>query len=155
MMDLSKRINLILEPSVFEMGYEIVQIRIYKNPGMQLQIMAERIDGSGMGVEDCATLSRAISAILDVEEPIKDKFTLEISSPGIDRPLTKPSDFRRFEGFETCIKTKLAIEGRKSFEGRLGRARDENVSIEVGKDTFVIPFEAISHAKLMLTDDLL
>jgi ribosome maturation factor RimP len=118
--------------------------------------MAERHDGSGMGVEDCAALSRHISAILDVEDPIEGAYTLEVSSPGIDRPLTRPKDFERFAGHLAKIETRRPIEGRKRFQGRLvGRAGEEVVvAMEEGGEAR-LPMTEISKAKLVLTDELI
>lgn len=154
-MDLVQRINSLIEPTINDMGYDLVRTQVSGDNRMQVQIMAERSDGSGMGVDDCATLSRAISAILDVEDPIRGAFTLEVSSPGIDRPLVKLADYERFEGFEARIETALPIDGRKRFKGRLCGVADETVSISTDEGDVAIPHGDISRAKLMLTDDLL
>lgn len=154
-MDLVQRINQLIEPTVNDMGYDLVRTQISGETRMQVQIMAERSNGSGMGIDDCAKLSRAISAVLDVEDPIRGAFTLEVSSPGIDRPLVKLSDFERFAGFEARVETTLSIDGRKRFKGRLGGVADAAVSITTEEGGVTIPFDDIARAKLLLTDDLL
>lgn len=154
-MDLVQRINQLIEPTVNDMGYDLVRTQISGETRMQVQIMVERSNGSGMGIDDCAKLSRAISAVLDVEDPIRGAFTLEVSSPGIDRPLVKLSDFERFAGFEARVETTLPIDGRKRFKGRLGGVADAAVSITTEEGDVTIPFDDIARAKLLLTDDLL
>lgn len=154
-MDLVQRINALIEPTITDMGYDLVRTQINGETRMQVQIMAERSDGTGMGIDDCAKVSRAVSAVLDVEDPIRGAFTLEISSPGIDRPLVKLDDFARFEGFEARIETALPIEGRKRFRGLLKGVADEMVSIATETGDVAIPFSDISRAKLLLTDELL
>src|SRR5690554_5392970 len=108
-----ERVGALIEPSLEEMGYELVRVQLTGGPRPGLQIMAERADRAQMSVEDCAAISRAISAILDVEDPIAGAYTLEVSSPGIDRPLTRPEDFDRFQGFEARIECREAVEGRR------------------------------------------
>ena len=108
----------LLRPSAEGIGFEIVRIRFGLQDGHTLQIMAERADGS-MSVEDCEELSRTLSAVLDVEDPIPGEYNLEISSPGIDRPLTRPKDFERWKGFDVKIELAEPIEGRKRFRGTL------------------------------------
>ena len=105
-MDATDRIQQIIAPSVEAMGYEIVRVQVSGTQRPTLQVMAERKDDAAMTVEDCADISRAVSALLDVEDPISCAYTLEISSPGIDRPLTRPKDFERFAGFEARIETR-------------------------------------------------
>jgi len=110
-MDPTVRIEEIVGPSVAAMGYEIVRVELGGDRDRVLQIMAERADGAAMTVEDCAEISRTVSALLDVEDPISGAYTLEVSSPGIDRPLVKARDFERFAGFEARIETAAPIEG--------------------------------------------
>ena len=113
-----QRIAAIIQPSMEGLGFELVRLRMMSGKKITLQIMAERPDGT-MEVEDCAELSRNISAILDVEDPIADEYTLEVSSPGIDRPLTRLADFDRWEGYEAKLETDELIDGRKRFKGIL------------------------------------
>jgi len=154
-MDLVQRINALIEPTITDMGYDLVRTQINGETRMQVQIMAERSDGTGMGIDDCTKVSRAVAAVLDVEDPIRGAFTLEVSSPGIDRPLVKLADFERFDGFEARIETARPIEGRKRFRGLLKGVADETVSITTETGDIAIPFGDIIRAKLMLTDALL
>src|SRR5437016_356155 len=133
-------------------------VRVMKAGGQHrptVQVMAERRDEAAMTVEDCAEISRSVSALLDVADPIAGAYTLEISSPGIDRPLVRPEDYDRFAGFEAKIELGEPLSGRKRFRGRLlGRAGDA-VRL-IGEDGEVsLPFALITRAKLVLTDDLL
>jgi len=157
-MDLAKRIENMISPTVEDLGFEIVRVMVKGSQEPLLQIMAERSDGTGFDVEDCATVSRAISAILDVEDPIKSEFTLEVSSPGIDRPLTQPKHFEAWSGFDAKIELASGLEdGRKRYTGRLlGLGEDETVLIEnEAGETVVLPFNDIHRAKLLLTDELI
>jgi ribosome maturation factor RimP len=117
--------------------------------------MAERHDGAGMTVDDCIALSRAIEAILDVEDPIAQGYELEVSSPGIDRPLTRSADFDRFAGFEAKVETTLVLEGRRRWVGRLLGLDGETLRIETKNGEVALPCAAIAKAKLLLTDDLI
>jgi ribosome maturation factor RimP len=117
--------------------------------------MAEPKDGRHMSLEDCTKISRAISAVLDVEDPIEGAYSLEVSSPGIDRPLTRPKDYERFAGFEAKLETRAPIDGRKRFKGRLRGLEAGQVKIEVDGATLALPLEEIDKAKLVLTDDLI
>ncbi len=140
--------------------FEIVRIRFGAQDGQTLQIMAERPDGS-MSVEDCAELSRTLSAVLDVEDPIPGEYNLEISSPGIDRPLTRPKDFERWQGFDAKIELSEALSGRKRFRGLLQGVEDGEVLVECDIEGFSepqvlgLPFRQLSEAKLVMSDDLI
>lgn len=152
----AERVNALLSPSLEAMGYEVVRVMISGGRHAVLQIMAERKDGVSMSVDDCAEISHAASAILDVEDPIDAAYTLEVSSPGIDRPLTRDKDFDRFAGFEVRLETDRLVDGRKRFKGRLLGVAEEMVKLaEDGGVTALIPLPAISKAKLVITDDLL
>jgi len=120
-----------------------------------LQIMIERQDRLSLTVEDCAAASRSISAIMDVEDPLKSEYSLEVSSPGIDRPLTRLDDFERFAGFEAKIELQDAVDGRKRFRGQLLGTEGRTVRIEHGGGDTALPFDAIRVAKLVLTDALI
>lgn len=152
----TRRIEAIIAPTVEAMGYAVVRVMLTGGRRPTLQIMAERADGSGMSVDDCAEISRTISAVLDVEDPIAGEYTLEVSSPGIDRPLTRLKDFRRFAGFEARIDMAAPIEGRKRFSGRLlGVDEADRVLVEIEPGTpEALPFDGIARAKLILTDEL-
>jgi ribosome maturation factor RimP len=154
-MDATDRIRQIITPAVEDMGYEIVRVQISGTHRPVLQVMAERTDGQAMTVDDCADISRAASALLDVEDPIHSAYTLEVSSPGIDRPLTRPGDFERFAGFEARIETRLPVEGRRRFRGHLRGIENGRVRVETQDGAFEIPYDAIQRAKLILTQELI
>jgi ribosome maturation factor RimP len=146
----------IAEPVAETLGLEIVRVRVMSGKRQTVQIMAERADGT-MEVADCARLSRALSEILDEADPIKGEYDLEVSSPGIDRPLTTLAHFARWEGFEAKIELDRLVENRKRFRGELAGVEDGNVLINLPKeaDTAVLPFDWIADAKLVLTDALI
>jgi len=155
-MDLHERIAGIVSPSLESMGYDLVRVQLQGNQRPVLQVMAERLDGAGMTVEDCADISRALSALLDVEDPITGAYTLEVSSPGIDRPLVRPQDYERFAGFEARVECGQPIEGRKRFKGRLlGLSGSGAVRLVVETGEVDIPLVDIQRAKLVLTDELI
>ncbi len=142
----------LIEPVVSGLGYELVRVMTI---GQTLQIMIDRMDGSNIIVDDCAKVSRALSAVFDEKDPIEDKYTLEVSSPGLDRPLTKPSHFERFLDLEAKVETNVAVEERKRFKGKIVRAEASNITINMEGVEYVIPFENITKAKLVLNDELL
>jgi len=119
-----------------------------------LQIMADRPEG-GIDVDDCGRISVAVSAVLDVEDPIEDAYTLEVSSPGIDRPLTRLKDFDVWKGHEARIETEELIDGRKRFKGHLAGTEDDEVLIEIDEGTIGLKFDWLADAKLVLTDELI
>ena len=145
----------LLAPIVDAMGYEMVRVLITGTRNPTLQIMAERHDGVGMTVEDCAEISRAISAVLEVEDPIDDAYSLEVSSPGIDRPLVQLKDFERFAGFDVRVEMKAPHDGRRRFKGRLHGVAETTVIVEEDGKQFELPFASIQRAKLILTDELI
>ena len=144
----------IITPVIEDMGYELVRVRLMSGKESTLQIMADRPQG-GIEVDDCAKISQAVSAVLDVEDPILDAYTLEVSSPGIDRPLTRLKDFEMFEGYEAKIETSEMIDGRRRFKGELAGVEDDEVLINVAEGTIGLKFDWLSDAKLVLTDDLI
>lgn len=155
-MDLEDRISALVAPSLKGMGYDLVRVLMQGRRSLTLQVMAERRDGLPMTVDDCADISRALSAILDVEDPISGAYTLEVSSPGIDRPLTRPQDYERYAGFEAKIETSRPLDGRKRFRGRvLGLDDDGAVRLAVETGEVAIPLAEIKNAKLVLTDELI
>jgi ribosome maturation factor RimP len=151
----TERIERLVAPSLDAMGYEVVRILIMGKHAPTLQIMAERKDDKPMTVEDCADISRQISAVLDVEDPISSAYTLEVSSPGLDRPLTRPKDFQRFAGYEARLETRLPIDGRRKFTGRLIGIEGEVVKLKDEAGEVALPYAQIHKAKLVLTDELL
>lgn len=152
-----RRIEGIVTPSIEAMGFDVVRVMITGGNRPTLQIMADRSDGTMISVDDCAEISRTVSAILDVEDPISGEYTLEVSSPGIDRPLTRLKDFERWAGFDARVDMDPPVDGRKRFSGRLkGIVDGERVRFEVEDGVTVeLPFAGISRAKLVLTDALL
>ena len=146
----------LLDPVAEACGYEIVRLRLMGGATRRLQIMAETPDGE-MRVEDCTRLSRAVSEVLDAADPISGEYTLEVSSPGIDRPLTRLKDFQTYEGLEARIELDRLAENRKRFRGVLAGVEGQNVGIDLeGEDeTAMVPFAWIVEAKLMLTDELM
>jgi ribosome maturation factor RimP len=148
----------LLDPVAEAAGYEIVRLRLMGGEhARRLQIMAERPSDGDMNVEDCARLSRAISEIMDAADPIAGEYTLEVSSPGVDRPLTRLKDFAAFEGHEARLELDRMAEGRKRFKGLLAGVEDDAVAIDLEgeEETAMIPFSWIVEAKLVLTDQLM
>lgn len=147
-----------LDPVAEAAGYEIVRLRLMGGTQRRrLQIMAERPDGS-MEVEDCVKLSRALSEVLDAADPIKGEYLLEVSSPGIDRPLTRLKDFAAAEGLEARIELDRIAEGRKRFRGEIAGVEGDNVALnteEAPDETTLLPFAWIVDAKLVLNDELM
>ena len=154
MNQINERVTALITNPLEGMGYELVRVRLSHGGRPVLQVMAERADGAAMTVDDCAEISHSVSVLLDAEDPIIEAYTLEVSSPGIDRPLTRPRDFERFAGFEARIETHDVIAGRRRFKGRLLGLAEGMVSIDVEKETVRLPFEAIGKARLVLTDEL-
>ena len=152
--DLLRRIEDTVAPTIVGMGYELV--RVHMSRGGTLQIMVEPADGRPMGVEDCAVVSRALSAVLDVEDPISSAYTLEVSSPGIDRPLTRAKDYSRWAGHMARLETAEPVDGRRRFNGTLLGLEGDVVRIrlEDGQETGV-PLSAVTRAKLEMTDALI
>ncbi|MDB5494991.1 MAG: hypothetical protein JWP86_2328 [Phenylobacterium sp.] len=147
----------LLDPVAEAAGYEIVRLRLMGgSETRRLQIMAERPDGE-MVIEDCAQLSRAISEVLDAADPISGEYTLEVSSPGVDRPLTRLKDFETYEGYEVRLELDRLAEGRKRFRGQLVGVDGDNVALDLEgeAETILVPFAWIVEAKLVLTDDLM
>ncbi|MEM1382738.1 MAG: ribosome maturation factor RimP [Pseudomonadota bacterium] len=151
---IDRRLAQVLAPAIEGMGFELIRLRLMGGKKATLQVMAERPDGT-MEVEDCAKLSRALSAALDVEDPISEGYTLEVSSPGIDRPLTRLVDFDRWEGYEARLETAELIEGRKRFKGILHGIEGSEVLIEIEEGVIGLEFDWLADAKLLLTDDLM
>ncbi len=155
---IDRRMAEILTPVIEGMGFELVRIRLMGGQTKTLQIMAER-PGGGIEVDECAQISTAVSAVLDVEDPLDDAYTLEVSSPGIDRPLTRMKDFEAYEGYEVRVETTEMIDGRRRFKGVLAGIEGDEVllNIEDGAETVTVGlhYDWLSDAKLILTDDLI
>ena len=151
---IDRRLAEIITPVIEDLGYELVRVRLMSGKESTLQIMADKPDG-GIEVDDCAAISTAVSATLDVEDPILDAYTLEVSSHGIDRPLTRLKDFDMFEGYDAKLETDELIDGRRRFKGSLAGVEDDEVLINVAEGTIGLKFEWLSDAKLVLTDELI
>lgn len=149
------RVLAIIAPALRAAGLEVVRVLLRDRPQV-LQVMVERADGDNPVIEECAAASRIISALLDVADPIPGAYTLEVSSPGIDRPLTRLSDFERFAGFEVKVELKSGgADGRRRFRGPLLGIADSAVCLRVDGADVALPYADISRAKLVLTDELL
>jgi ribosome maturation factor RimP len=144
-----------ITPSVEAMGFRLVSVNYTGGKNPRLQIMAEHAETGRMNVEDCAIVSRAISAVLDVEDPLAGAYALEISSPGIDRPLVRLEDFEKFLGFDAKVETNRAIDGRKRFKGRLLKVEEGVVTIDAKNEVFELAYQDIDKAKLLLSDELI
>jgi ribosome maturation factor RimP len=154
---LDRRLAEIVAPVVEDMGFELVRLRMMAGRMPTLQIMAERPDG-GIEVEECARLSTDLSAVLDVADPIEGEYVLEVSSPGIDRPLTRLKDFDAWEGFEAKLETVEPIDGQRRFKGPVRGTEGDEVLIEIdrpgGAAVIGLTFDLLADAKLVLTDEL-
>ena len=153
--ELQHRIERLLAPSLEAMGYEIVRVQLSGGRVPTLQVMAERTDGAPITLDDCTAISRTASALLDVEDPLQGSYTLEVSSPGIDRPLVRAKDFERFAGFEVRAETAVSFDGRRRFRGRLLGIAEGMVRIALPEGSVSLPLDAILKARLVLTDELL
>ena len=155
---IDRRMAEIITPVIEDMGFELVRVRLMGGETATLQIMAQKPDGSSE-VDDCAAISTAVSATLDVEDPIVDAYNLEVSSPGIDRPLTRLKDFDTWDGYEVKLETTEMIDGRRRFKGpiRGTEGGEALIEIEVNGEaqTIGLEFDWISDAKLVLTDELI
>ncbi len=151
---IDRRLAEITQPIIEGLGYELVRLRLMGGKTDILQIMAEKPEG-GIEVDDCAKISTAVSAVLDVEDPIVDEYNLEVSSPGIDRPLTRLKDFDMWEGYEAKIETDELIDGRRRFKGQLAGTEGDEVLITIEEGTIGLKFDWLTDAKLVLTDELI
>jgi ribosome maturation factor RimP len=155
---IDRRLAEIVRPTIERLGFELIRIRLMGGTRRILQIMADKPEG-GIDVDDCGRISTAVSLMLDVEDPIEETYTLEVSSPGIDRPLTRLKDFETWKGWEARIETSEPIDGRRRFKGTLQGAEGDEVliAIEEGAETLTIGlrFDWLSDAKLILTDALI
>lgn len=155
-MDICEKIEQEITPALADMGYEVVRVALNGNETKVLQVMAERRDRVDMTVDDCADISRTVSALLDVADPFAGRYTLEVSSPGLDRPLLKASDYARFVGDEAKIELFREVNGRKRFKCRLKGLNDrEEVIFDFEGTEMCIPYADIAKAKLILTDELI
>ena len=155
---IDRRLAEIITPVIEDLGFELVRLRLQGGKTATLQIMADRPEG-GINVDDCGDISVAVSAALDVEDPVEDAYHLEVSSPGIDRPLTRMKDFEAFEGYEARLETNQPIDGRKRFKGILAGTEGDEVLLNITEggevQTIGLNFDWLSDAKLVLTDELI
>lgn len=154
-MDLQQRLEALFAPTLEAMGYEMVRVMFQGRSHPTLQVMAERKDGRNMTVDDCADISRSLSALLDVEDPIQSAYALEVSSPGIDRPLTRAKDFITWAGFEVKLEALVGVDGRKRFRGKLLGLDGEAVRLFADGAEVSVPLTDLKSAKLVLTDELI
>ena len=151
---MDKKLAELLNPILDDLGFEMVRVRLSSGDPSTLQIMADRLDGP-IGVDELAEINTSVGTILDVEDPIPENYTLEISSPGIDRPLTRIKDFDSFQGFEAKIETTELIDGRRRFKGVLAGVNNDEVLINLEEGTIGLKFTWLSEARLVLSDDLI
>ena len=156
-----QELEVLIAPPLAAMGYDTIQVRLLPGEPPTLQILAEPVSGAAMTVADCSAVSRQVSLVLDVEDPIAGGYMLEVSSPGVDRPLVKAADFERFAGREVKIEARELIEGRRRFRGRLEGIEDGAVAVCVAGEgeqddkVFAVPLSGIATAKLVLPGDIL
>ena len=156
-----QQIEGLIAPQLAALGYEVVQVRLLPGQPATLQVLAEPVSGAAMTVADCAAVSRQVSVALDAADPVAGKYLLEVSSPGVDRPLVKPADFDRFRGREAKIETRDPVDGRRRFRGRLEGIDDGLVAVRLAGEgeqpgeRVALPFDSIATAKLALPPDLL
>lgn len=150
----AEHLEAVFEPVIEKAGFRLVRLRLMGGAAKTLQVMAERPDGS-MDVEGCATLSRILLDFIEAEDPIEGDYEIEVSSPGIDRPLTRPMDFARWSGHEAKIELNVPIEGRKRFRATLMGLDGQDVMIRADNADIKFPFRAVANAKLVLTDKLI
>jgi len=150
-----ERVVALIEPTAAELGYRIVRVRLSGNRRKRLQIMAERVSDGQMGIEDCGRLSRALSPLFDLEDPIQGEYDLEISSPGIDRPLMRIEDFERFVGHEVKLETAAMVDGRRRWKGRIKAVEGDEIVLDAEGGEARLKFAQLSDARLVLTDRLI
>lgn len=151
---MDKKLAELLNPILEDLGFEMVRVRLSNGNPSTLQIMADRLDGQ-IGVDELAEINTSVGTILDVEDPIPENYTLEISSPGIDRPLTRKKDFDSFQGFEAKVETTELIDGRRRFRGVLAGVNNDEVLINLEEGTIGLKFTWLSDARLVLSDELI
>lgn len=151
---MDKKLAELLNPILEDLGFEMVRVRLSNGNPSTLQIMADRLDGQ-IGVDELAEINTSVGTILDIEDPIPENYTLEISSPGIDRPLTRKKDFDSFQGFEAKVETTELIDGRRRFRGVLAGVNNDEVLINLEEGTIGLKFTWLSDARLVLSDDLI
>jgi len=153
---LDAKLATMVAPSLADMGFELVRVQVMGRERPTVQIMADRADGAQISIDDCEAISRAISAVLDVEDPIPGAWTLEVSSAGIDRPLTRIKDWNRFAGHQARAEVDVPVDGRKRFSGIVLGADENAARLRLDDGTEIaLPVEHVRRAKLVLTDALI
>ena len=149
------KIEELITPTINSLGYDLVRVQILDEGIKTLQIMVERLDEANLTIDDCSIISKEISVIVEINDPIGENYSLEVSSPGIDRPLLRFKDFEKYAGFHARVDMNIALEGRKKFKGKLTGIEGNNIRIKVKEETYLLPFNKIEKAKLTLTQELL
>ncbi|HVM80162.1 MAG TPA: ribosome maturation factor RimP [Stellaceae bacterium] len=149
------RIEALIAPSLEAMGYKLVRVAFMGGRNAVLQVMAERADLKPMSMDDCSEITHAVSALLDVADPIANSYVLEVTSPGIDRPLLRAEDYERFRGFEAKVELLRPVEGRRRFRGRILGVAENRVRLSIGAEEVELPLGDVQRAKLVLTDELI
>ena len=149
------KIEELITPTINSLGYDLVRVQILDEGTKTLQIMVDRLDEANLTIDDCSIISKEISVIIDINDPIGENYLLEVSSPGIDRPLLRFKDFEKYAGFHARVDMSIALEGRKKFKGKLTGIEGNNIRIKVKEETYLLPFSKIEKAKLTLTQELL
>ncbi len=152
---IEQHIQTLIEPAMEAEGFELVRVMIMGDRNKVLQVMLDNKDQTPITVDQCSVASKIISALLDVDDPLDGRYTLEVSSPGVDRPLTRLKDFERFSGLLAKIELKTKIDNRRRFQGYLKGIEDNNILIEVESEMLTIAFEDILKSKLVMTDELI
>jgi ribosome maturation factor RimP len=152
---IEERVIALIEPTAEGLGYRLVRVRLMGNRRKRLQIMAERVSDGQMSVEDCSRLSRAVSSALDLEDPIQDEYDLEVSSPGIDRPLMRIEDFERFKGHVAKLETAAMINGQRRFKGVIAGVEGDVIVLATEQGEARLQLSGLSDARLVLTDKLI
>ena len=150
-----ERVIALIEPTAAGLGYRIVRVRLSGNRRKRLQIMAERVSDGQMGIDDCGRLSRALSPVFDLEDPVQGEYDLEISSPGIDRPLMRIEDFERFIGFDAKLETAVPINNQRRWKGVIKAVNGDDITLATEHGEAKLKFSALSDARLVLTDKLI
>jgi ribosome maturation factor RimP len=152
-----RKILELLEPVAETLGLDIVRLRLMGGQTRRLQVMAERPADHDISIDECARLSRAFSQVLDAADPIAGEYLLEVSSPGIDRPLTRLQDFETWQGYEARLELDRLVENRKRFRGNLAGVEGDSIAIDLEdeEETALVPFAWITEAKLVLNDELM
>lgn len=154
-MDVTTQITDMITPSLEALGYRIVEVRLVeKGRSKTLSVMVERLDDVMMSFDDCTEISRTISALMDVEDPIQSAYDLEVMSPGIDRPLTRFEDYERFKDYEIKLECWRPLDGRRRFRGVILGTKDELITLAFDNSEVQIPYSHVKRAKLVMTDAL-